>query len=52
MTTHDLARGLANCDQVAILAEGRIAFQTRREEIDTKGLVDVYDRTTQRRRAA
>lgn len=32
MTTHDVARGLALCDRVAILSRGKIAHQAPREE--------------------
>jgi heme exporter protein A len=44
MTTHDIARGLANSDRVAILAQGRIAFCERSELAEPADFVDVYDR--------
>jgi heme exporter protein A len=43
MTTHDIARGLANCDQVAILSQGRIAFCERSERVEPGDFVRVYD---------
>ena len=46
MTTHNLARGFANCDRVAILFQGKIAFQAGREELDSVELHQVYDRVT------
>jgi len=46
MTTHNLARGLANCDQVAILSRGKIVFQSGREEVDPAGFSQVYARKT------
>ncbi|OGO40762.1 MAG: heme ABC exporter, ATP-binding protein CcmA [Chloroflexi bacterium RBG_16_57_9] len=42
MTTHDLERGLELCDRVAILANGRIAFEARREEIDVEDFANIY----------
>jgi heme exporter protein A len=44
MTTHDIARGLANCDQVAILSQGRIAFSERSGDVEPKDFAEVYDR--------
>jgi heme exporter protein A len=43
MTTHDIARGLANCDQVAILSQGRIAFSGRSERVQPGDFVELYD---------
>lgn len=42
MTTHDLERGLALCDQVAILARGQVVYQARREELDFGSFQTVY----------
>lgn len=42
MTTHDLERGLELCDRVAILANGRIVFQARREELDVENFAAIY----------
>ena len=44
MTTHDLARGLASCDQVAILSRGKIAFQGRSEGLASAELGQIYER--------
>jgi heme exporter protein A len=44
MTTHDIARGLANCDRVAILSHGRIAFSERSERVEPGDFVQVYDK--------
>jgi len=44
MTTHDLARGLASCDQVAILSRGKIAFQGRSEGLASADLAEIYQR--------
>jgi heme exporter protein A len=44
MTTHDLARGLASCDQVAILSRGKIAFQGRSEGLASAELGRIYER--------
>jgi heme exporter protein A len=46
MTTHDLARGLANCDRIAILARGKIAFEAGRDEVDQDGFRQVYEQVT------
>jgi heme exporter protein A len=43
MTTHDIARGLANSDQVAILSHGRIAFCEPSERFEPGDFVRVYD---------
>lgn len=42
MTTHDLDRGLDLCDRVAILANGRIVFEARREEMDVEDFANIY----------
>ncbi len=44
LTTHNLERGLAWADRVAILAGGRIAFQARRSELTEESLRATYDR--------
>jgi ABC-type multidrug transport system ATPase subunit len=44
MTTHDIARGLANCDQVAILSQGRLAFHERRQRLEAGDFYQTYDR--------
>jgi heme exporter protein A len=44
MTTHDIARGLANCDQVAILSQGRIAFHEERKRLEAGDFFQTYDR--------
>ena len=46
MTTHDLERGLAMGDRLAILARGRIVYQARRDELDVDHLHDTYQRVT------
>ncbi len=46
MTTHDLARGLANSHRVAILARGKIAFEAGREEVDPAEFHQVYEQAT------
>ncbi len=50
MTTHDLVRGLANCNRIAILARGKIAFQAGRDEIDHQGFRQIYEQVTTGRR--
>jgi heme exporter protein A len=50
MTTHDLVRGLANCDRIAILARGKIAFQAGRDEIDHDRFRQIYEQVTTGRR--
>lgn len=47
MTTHNMTRGLVNCDRVAILFRGKIVFQAGREEIDPVEFHQVYDRVTE-----
>lgn len=46
MTTHDLVRGLASCDRIAILARGRIAFQAGRDDVDLDGFRREYEQVT------
>lgn len=46
MTTHDLERGLAVSDRVAILARGRVAFEAKRSEINSAGFLEAYRRYT------
>jgi len=46
MTTHNLTRGLANCDQVAILFRGKIVYQASRDEVDPSEFHQEYDRVT------
>jgi heme exporter protein A len=47
MTTHDLERGLAVADRVAILAKGRVAFEANRSELDTAAFKEAYRQFTQ-----
>jgi heme exporter protein A len=42
MTTHNLERGLELGDRVAILAGGRIAFETEKSELDVDRFREVY----------
>lgn len=42
MTTHNLTRGFANCDRVAILARGKITFQAKQTELTSEELIRVY----------
>lgn len=42
LATHNLERGLALCDEVAILARGRVAYHARREELDGEDFGTVY----------
>ena len=46
MATHSLDRGLALGDRVAILANGRIAFEEERAMVDEATLRDIYGRHT------
>ena len=43
MTTHDIARGLASCDQVAILSRGQIVFRERSEGLEPAGFYRIYE---------
>lgn len=42
LATHNLERGLALCDEVAILARGRVAYHVSREEIDGEDFGAIY----------
>jgi heme exporter protein A len=42
LTTHNLERGLALCDEVAILARGRVTYRARREEINGRDFGAIY----------
>lgn len=42
MATHNLERGLALCNEVAILARGRVAYRASREEIDGGDFGAIY----------
>jgi heme exporter protein A len=42
MTTHDIRRGLALADRVAILAKGKIAYEAPRAGLDTASFAGVY----------
>ena len=46
MTTHNLARGLALCDRVAILSRGKIAYSASRDEVDAAGFAALYAEVT------
>jgi heme exporter protein A len=46
MTTHDLERGLAVADRVAILAKGRVVFEANRSELNTAAFLDAYRQYT------
>ncbi len=43
MTTHNLERGLAMCDRVAILVDGQIVYQADRSDLDDSSLRKIYD---------
>lgn len=45
MTTHDLDRGLAMSDRVAILSSGRLAYQAPRSDLDEASFRRVYRET-------
>jgi heme exporter protein A len=45
MTTHNLERGLSMGDRVAILAGGRIAYETDKDTLDVGGFREIYDRS-------
>ncbi len=42
MTTHNLQEGLAGCDRVAILVEGRLVFDRGHADIDPSGFQQTY----------
>ena len=46
LTSHSLERGLEVCDQVAILARGKIAFRRPRQDLDLAGLKEAYQHCT------
>ncbi len=46
MTTHNLERGLDISDEVVILHEGRVVYQSSRQEIDAAGFYQTYNRCT------
>ncbi|MFO8102056.1 MAG: ABC transporter ATP-binding protein [Dehalococcoidia bacterium] len=46
ITTHNLERGLELCDEVVILHEGRITYQSPREEINEADFCQTYNRCT------
>jgi heme exporter protein A len=48
MTTHDLSRGLALADTVAILARGKIAFLAPRADVDAAHFSELYARVVSR----
>jgi ABC-type cobalamin/Fe3+-siderophores transport system ATPase subunit len=45
MTTHDLDRGLAMSDRVAILSSGQLAYQAPRSDLDEASFRQVYRET-------
>jgi len=47
MTTHDLDRGLAVADRVAILAKGRVTFEAERAQLDSAAFKEAYRHYTQ-----
>jgi len=46
MTTHDLGRGLALCDRVAILSRGKIAYEAPGDALDVTGFSATYAEVT------
>ncbi|MBI4304602.1 MAG: heme ABC exporter ATP-binding protein CcmA [Chloroflexi bacterium] len=46
LTTHNLERGLAVCDRLRILAEGRFAYEGLKEGLDLAGLKQAYLKCT------
>ena len=46
LTSHSLERGLEVCDQVAILAKGKIAFRQPRQGLDLARLKEAYRHST------
>ena len=47
MTTHDLERGLAVADRVAILAKGCLVFEAQRKDLDSTAFKEAYRQFTQ-----
>ncbi len=48
MSTHDPDRGLALCDRALVLAQGRLAYEARRDEITASSFRETYGRVTRR----
>lgn len=46
LTSHSLERGLEVCDQVAILARGKIVFKRPKQGLDLAGLKEAYQHST------
>lgn len=46
MTTHNIARGLALADRVAILSRGKIAYEAKRDELTELSFADTYAEIT------
>lgn len=46
LTTHNLERGLELCDRLLILAQGRIAYQGARQDLDLADLKRTYQQCT------
>jgi heme exporter protein A len=42
MTTHNIARGLAMADQVAILSKGKIAYEAGRDGLSVTSFAEIY----------
>ena len=45
LTTHNLERGLAWADRIAILSAGKIAFEAERDSLTEASLRDIYQQT-------
>ncbi len=46
LTTHNLERGLELCDRLLILAQGKIAYQGARQDLDLADLKRTYQHYT------
>ncbi len=46
MTTHDLARGIAMADRVAILSKGKIAYEAEARTLDVVSFAETYAEVT------
>ncbi len=46
LTSHNLERGLEICDQVAILAQGKIAFMRPKQDLNLADLKEAYQHST------
>lgn len=46
MTTHNIARGLAQADRVAILSKGRIAYEASQDGLDAASFAELYSDVT------